>query len=116
MRVKGDDARATVLLAYNTHGGEGAVRFQLVQADHASGAVLVPDLPHASLSVPHVGNVKEQLDVLRRSKMVTEYAKGSDAAWEELADGLWTPKHTTALIAELWPRHRTHRPRRRASC
>jgi hypothetical protein len=106
VRVGANDDRTLVLLIHNTHGGEGAVRFQLVEADRASGAILVPDVPRASLSVPHVGDVQERLRSLRHSRMVEEYGKASGDAWGKLADGLWTPKHTAALVAELWPRHR----------
>lgn len=101
VRVRADD-RALLVVAYNSHGGEGAVRFLVAEADRASGTLLAPDLPHAAVSVPHVGNMQERLDRLRHRDLVPQYLAESDAGWPRLQDQLWSPRHTKALVKALW--------------
>lgn len=92
-----------MLLAYNTHGGEGAVRFQLVEVDGWSGAVLTPAVPSAAVTVPHIGDVPANLRNLVHRRMVEKYVEEVTDAYELLEDITWTPRHTQGLIAELWP-------------
>ncbi len=107
-RVMGDDTAALCLLAYNTHGGEGAVKFQLVEVDRPLGVTCVLDSPYATLSFPHVGDLKERLE--RRSRprnpntetFIERYLTATQPLWKRLEDTLWTPRHTSALIRELW--------------
>lgn len=59
-RVAESRDRAVRLLAYNTHGGEGAVRFQLVEVGRQERATFVLDSAHAAFSIPHVGDVEDR--------------------------------------------------------
>lgn len=102
VRVHGTAHRALVLLAYNSHGGEGAVRFQLVEADRDAGTVLTPDTGHASISIPHVGDMKERLESLLYRKMVEHYEAEVRPIWHQLQSALWTPRHTRSLLGDLW--------------
>lgn len=102
VRVHGTADTALVLLAYNSHGGEGAVRFQLVEADRNAGTVLTPDTGHASISIPHVGDMEERLEGLVHRKMIERYAAEVGPIWHKLQDALWTPRHTRSLLHEIW--------------
>lgn len=102
VRVRATEDDALMLLAYNSHGGEGAVRFRLVEADRRNGTVLAPDVPHAAVSVPHVGRVEERLGDLLLRDLVPKYLVETEPAWRRLRDGLWSPRHTTALVREVW--------------
>ncbi len=106
VRVRASEHDALVLLAYNTHGGEGAVRFQLVEADRRTRTVLTPDVPHASASVPHVGDVEKRLKDLVHHRMVEQYLTETEPVWGRLADRLWSPRHTKALVLELFGKPR----------
>jgi hypothetical protein len=98
--VSRDDV--VLLLAYNQHGGDGAVRFQVVRADRQMNCILVPDADHGAVSVPHVGDVRERLDRLRFRDLMEKYDAEVTPLWRDLPDRLWTPRHTAALIKELW--------------
>ena len=110
VRVGGTAKNTLVLLAYNTHGGEGAVRFQIVEADQDHRTVLAPDSKHASVSVPHIGDVKERLELLRDQKMVKHYISETLPVWISLKDALWTPRHTRDLLQALWGKPPNLRP------
>jgi hypothetical protein len=105
-RVTGNEDEALCLLAHNTHGGEGAVRFQLVQADRRTRSVYVLDSAHATMTVPHLGDVQDRLirasDPDRDETFIERYLVESKPLWDRLRDKLWTPRHSTALIEELW--------------
>lgn len=103
VRISGDEVSALVLLVYNSHS-EGAVRFQLAEADRKHGCLFVLDLAQASRSIPHVGDMQQRLRLLRHSSMVNEYTERSQLAWSQLSESLWTPRHTKALLADLWPK------------
>ncbi|WP_141282389.1 hypothetical protein [Pseudonocardia hydrocarbonoxydans] len=102
VRVHGTADTALVLLAYNSHGGEGAVRFQLVEADRDAGTVMTPDMKYASISLPHVGDMEERLESLIHRNMIERYADEVQPIWHKLQDALWTPRHTRSLLGELW--------------
>lgn len=105
-RVAGNGDQATCLLAYNSHGGEGAVRFQLVEVDRHTGTTYVLGSDHAAYTVAHVGDVQERL--LRASNprsdetFIERYLAETGPVWERLEDTLWTRRHTPALIHTLW--------------
>lgn len=105
-RVMGDENEALCLLAHNTHGGEGAVRFELVEVDRRVGVTYVLDSPHASMSFSHVGDIEDRLDRASRSTVgdtfIERYLTETRPLWKRLSDALWTPRHTTALIRDLW--------------
>lgn len=103
VRVRETESTTLILLAHNTHGGEGAVRFQLLEADRDVSAILAPESRHATLSIPHVGDVEERLKDLRFRSMVEDYVTETGAAWKRLREALWTPRHTRSLLHELWP-------------
>lgn len=104
VRVGRPSDLALVLLVHNTHGGEGAVRFQLVEAERGgSGAVLTPAVEPAVQSVPHSGDIEANLRRLVHREMVEKYVTETSSVWERLAEALWTPRHTKSLIDELWP-------------
>jgi hypothetical protein len=111
VRVSGDEARTLLLVALNTHGGEGAVRFTLQYVTHAGGTVLVPVPDQAVRTVPHRDRVEERLDQLAGHGLVADYVKASDEALRKLSDALWSPRHTTAVINAFWPL-RPPRPKR----
>jgi hypothetical protein len=102
VRVRELETTTLILLAHNTHGGEGAVRFQLVEADRSVSAILAPDSRHATLSIPHVGDVEERLDDLRVRSIVEDYVAETQPAWGRLQAAPWTPRHTSNLLHELW--------------
>ena len=107
-RVTGDGDDAVCLLAYNTHGGEGAVKFQLVEVDRRLGVTYVLDSPYATQSFPHVGDLEERLERRSRPKnlntetFIERYLAETRPLWKRFQDTLWTPRHTAALIRELW--------------
>lgn len=105
-RVSGDNDRAICLLAYNTHGGEGAVRFQLIECDRRTGTTYVLDSSHASISFPHVGDIEDRLNRASEPEngdtFVERYLAETGPMWEHLQDRLWTTRHTPALIKALW--------------
>lgn len=104
VRVGHPADRGLTLLVYNTHGGEGAVRFQFIEAEPGpSGAVLTPAVPTAAVSINHVGDVKANLQRLVHRDMVDKYLAETTPTWNRLEDALWTPRHTKSLIDELWP-------------
>ncbi|UTT59091.1 hypothetical protein [Cellulosimicrobium cellulans] len=95
--------RTLYLFASNSHGGEGAVLFRLVEVGPEDGAVFVVDSPHATNTVAHSGNVQQKLHQLgQHSSFVEDYLKSVPAEWSELEDALWTPRHTAALTKHLW--------------
>ncbi|MDX3097719.1 hypothetical protein PV417_24780 [Streptomyces sp. ME19-03-3] len=104
--VKGDQDEALCLLAYNTHGGEGAVRFQLVEVSRSDKSTFVLDSAHASLSIPHVGRVQDRLMEVsspdRDETFIERYLSETTPLWQRLSEALWTSRHTNALIKELW--------------
>jgi hypothetical protein len=102
VRLRAVGATTLLLLAHNTHGGEGAVRFQLVEADREVSAILAPDSRHATMSVPHVGDMDERLQRVGLVNMVEEYVAEVRVVWERLRAALWTPRHTRSLLHELW--------------
>jgi HPt (histidine-containing phosphotransfer) domain-containing protein len=73
-----------------------------LEADRVLGAVLAPDVPHATLSVPHVGRLEERLEDLLHRDLVRKYLAEAQPAWRRLQDSLWTPRHTAALVRESW--------------
>lgn len=107
-RVLGGEDRAVCLLSYNTHGGEGAVKFQVVEVERLAGVTCVLDSPHATLSLPHVGDLRDRLE--RKSQpwnrntetFVQRYLAETQPLWKHLEDTMWTRRHTTALVRELW--------------
>ncbi|WP_270886253.1 hypothetical protein [Pedococcus sp. 5OH_020] len=107
-RVFSEGNRAVCLLAYNTHGGEGALRFQLVEVDRTTGVTYVLDSRQASLMFPHVGDVTDRLEQRsrppgpNRETFVERYLAETQPLWERLSETLWTPRHTNALIRDLW--------------
>lgn len=105
-RIAGGSEQATCLLAFNTHGGEGSVRFQIVEADRRTGTTYVLDDPNATASFPHVGDVRDRLRHAPRLRhlgtFVERYLSETPPVWNQLADRLWTSRHTSALIRELW--------------
>ena len=105
-RVTGDDNDAVCLLAYNTHGGEGAVRFQLIECDRRTRATYVLDHPDASWSFAHVGDLQDRLEVVSRpggrETVVERYLAETRPLWDRLHDTVWTRRHTAALIKALW--------------
>lgn len=104
-RVRGDDNNALCLLAYNQHGGEGAVRFQLVEADRRTCAVYAPDSMHANWLISHTGNMKKALTSFARysgKSMIDGYLAETQPIWTRLANTPWDPDATDALIKELW--------------
>ncbi|MDK3256998.1 hypothetical protein [Blastococcus capsensis] len=102
VRARASNDRALLVLVYNSHGGEGAVRFFVAEADRTAGTLLTPDVPHAAVSVPHVGDMEERLDLLRYRELVPNYVAESETAWARMQDQLWSPRHTKALIKDLW--------------
>jgi hypothetical protein len=103
-RVTGDENKALCLLGYNTHGGEGAVRLQLVEADRRAGAVYVLDSSHASASFPHIGDLEDRLARRPRSDetFIERYLAETEPLWERLESTLWIRRDTAALIRALW--------------
>jgi hypothetical protein len=105
VRLQGDDREALCLLAHNTHGGEGAVRFQLVHADRPSGAVLTPNSIYAARTVPHVGNIEEHLEAFATySTFIADYVSDVTPLLDGLYERPWTPGRTENMIRELWGR------------
>lgn len=102
VRVRTSVRRVLLLLVHNSHGGEGAVRFRLVEVDRPDGTVLAPDVPHAALSVPHVGAVEKRLKDLHLRDQVDRYLAETEPEWDRLSDRHWSPRHTKALVRELW--------------
>jgi len=102
VRVRVVGATTLLLLAHNTHGGEGAVRFQLVEADREVRAILAPDSRHATLSIPHIGDVDERLERVGSGSMVEDHVAETRAVWERLRAAAWTPGRTRSLLHELW--------------
>jgi len=102
VRVKASVRRALLLLVHNSHRGEGAVRFRLVELDLPDGSVLAPDVPHAALSVSHVGAVEKRLKDLHLHDQVATYLAETERAWGRLGHRFWSPRHTKALVRELW--------------
>lgn len=103
-RVTATPDEALCLLAYNTHGGEGAVRFQLAEANRRTGTTYVLDSEHAAMAIPHVGDLEDRL---RRASsrdqdetFVERYLAETRPLWDRLSDNLWTRRHTAALIKE----------------
>lgn len=103
VRVSTTADAALLLLAYNSHGGEGAVRFQLVEVERWTGTVMTPAVPHSSLTVAHVGDVKDRLRRLQRRELVKDYTTETEQLWQQLEETFWTPRHTKGLLDELWP-------------
>ncbi|MGW3246528.1 hypothetical protein [Streptomyces sp. NPDC001070] len=105
-RVSGNAEEAICILAYNTHGGEGAVRFQLVEVSKHQKTTFILDSAHASLSVAHVGRVQDRLmydsSPDRDETFIERYLSETKPLWDKLANTLWTPRHTSALIKKLW--------------
>lgn len=105
-RVTGDENRALCLLGYNTHGGEGAVRLQLVEADRRAGVVYVLDSPFASVSFPHVGDLDDRLERASTPRtgdtFVERYLAETGPLWDRLETTAWTRPHTATLISHLW--------------
>lgn len=105
-RVSGNEGEALCVLAYNTHGGEGAVRFQLVEVNRHERTTFILDSAHASLSIPHVGDMEDRLmrasSPDRNETFIERYLSETEPLWRQLANTLWTPRHTSALIKELW--------------
>ncbi|MGN6239115.1 MAG: hypothetical protein ACTHNI_05165 [Cellulosimicrobium cellulans] len=58
MRVTTVNDRTPYLVAYNSHGGEGAVLFRLVEVGPEDGTVFVVDSHHATSTVTHSGDVR----------------------------------------------------------
>lgn len=103
-RVTGDDHDAICLLAYNSHGGEGAIRFQLVEVDRERQITCVLDTRHASRTFAHLGDLQ---NTLRKGSstgksFLAKYLEETTPLWERLENTLWTRRHTSALIKELW--------------
>ncbi|MGN7701906.1 hypothetical protein [Cellulosimicrobium sp. 22601] len=91
------------LLASNSHGGEGAVLFRLVDVGPEDGTVFVVDSHPATSTVTHSGNVRQKLDRLScHSSFVEDYLKSVPDQWSALEEALWTPRHTVALTKHLW--------------
>lgn len=102
VRVRTVGVTTLLLLAHNTHGGEGAVRFQLVEADREVSAILAPDSAHVTLSVPHIGDMDERLERVGFGTMVEDHVAETRVVGERLRAALWTPGHTRSLLHELW--------------
>lgn len=107
-RVAGDHQGTVCLLAHNSHGGEGAVRFQLVEVAASRGVTYVLDSRFASQSLPHIGDVNERLRRLCQSGggtadgFVDCYLAETQPLWTRLGETPWTPHRTRALVQELW--------------
>ena len=105
-RLRGDEEEALCLLAYNSHGGEGAVKFQIVEANRQTGTVYVLDTRHATYSVPHVGDMEERLlgasDSKHDETFIERYVAETEPLWRRLQDTNWSPRRTKALIQDLW--------------
>lgn len=105
-RITSDSHHAVCLLAYNTHGGDGAVRFQVVEVDRSHRVTYVIDSTHATKSWSHTGDINGRLDLdSRRSRsesFVERYLAETTPLWEQLRHTLWTPGHTNELVHHLW--------------
>ncbi len=74
----------------------------VVEADRNCRTLLTPDVPHAAVSVPHVGDVEERLELLRHRELVPRYLSESEQAWSRMRDQLWSGRHTKAVVKDLW--------------
>ncbi|WP_406515643.1 hypothetical protein OH809_25290 [Streptomyces sp. NBC_00873] len=105
-RVSGNEEEALCVIAYNTHGGEGAVCFQLVEVHKRQRTTFILDSAHASLSIAHVGRMQYRLmhasSPDRDETFIERYLSETKPLWHQLANTLWTPRHTSALIKKLW--------------
>lgn len=105
-RVTATRDDALCLLAYNSHGGEGAIKFQLVEVDRLQQATYVLDSPHATRTFAHVGDIEETLQRASNPTLnetfIEKYLSETRPLWDGLNRALWTPRHTAALIDELW--------------
>ncbi|MEJ8277451.1 DUF932 domain-containing protein [Pseudonocardia spirodelae] len=91
-----------ILLAHNRHGGEGAVRVQLVIADLAADAVLTPPARWDSYEIPHVGRMSDRLELLEGSPMIEDYLSEISGPRERLEEARWSRSRTQRLLHELW--------------
>jgi hypothetical protein len=106
-RISSSEGIALCLLAYNTHGGEGATRLQLVEADRATGTAYVLGTTKASRSIAHSGSVEYFRERLRHTRPTTPtfvdaYIAETAPLWDRLANSLWTRRHTDAVVKHLW--------------
>ena len=114
-RVSGDQHRAICLLAHNTHGGEGAVRFEIVEVDRARQITCVLGTSHAARTYAHTGDLRKRLAQSSRhgalGSWIEKYLDETAPQWARLEDTFWTRRHTAALIDELWGRTPSLAPR-----
>jgi hypothetical protein len=115
-RITGDDHTAVCLVAHNTHGGEGAVRFQIVEVDRERQITCVLGTPNAYRTFSHTGDLKDRLRYSSRpsnlGSFVDKYLEETRPHWDRLENTLWTHRHTTALIKELWDQTPNLTPRK----
>lgn len=103
-RLMGDEHDAVCLLGYNSHGGEGAVRFEIVEVDRERQITYVLGSAHSARTFSHIGDLEERLTTAASGPetFIERYLAETKPLWERLEDTLWTYRHTAALIDALW--------------
>lgn len=94
--------RMLCLVATNSHGGQGAVRFHFIEFDRDGTAVPLP-VAGQSWSHTHTGRLHDTLGrSARHGDHAERYLDAADQAWRGLEERLWSPRHTQGLIDHLW--------------
>ncbi len=95
------------MLSHNTHGGEGALQFRLVEVDRRSGAVLCAPSRHRVLKESHSGNVVKRLDAKLRidagQQWIENYVNDSGPDLAELEARFLMVRDAAPFVDHLWP-------------
>src|SRR4051794_35082504 len=91
------------MLIRNSHGGDGALRFELVHLDD-TGALVVYGEPAATHSIPHVGKMRDEKlpSFAQHSPFLRIYIEEAMPVIHQVRDTFWSPQRASALVDHLW--------------